>query len=134
MHDRRSWRTRVRHDHSAMTGDSGAVTQNPRAASGAAGQKSLHRVGRPAGSSVAAQLASRFSASWGAWLGGVDGHRQDCVGGQFIVEAQDEGADDGVMEALDTCVVEAAVMRSPPGRNASLRVDSSSTSPDGSRS
>ena len=134
MHDRRSWRTRVRHDHSAMTGDSGAVTQNPRAASGAAGQKSLHRVGRPAGSSVAAQLASRFSASWGAWLGGVDGHRQDCVGGQFIVEAQDEGADDGVLEALDTCVVEAAVMRSPPGRNASLRVDSSSTSPDGSRS
>jgi hypothetical protein len=31
---------------------------------------------------------------WGAWLGGVDGHRQDCVGGQFILEAQDEAADD----------------------------------------
>jgi hypothetical protein len=37
-----------------------------------------------------------------------------------------------VMEAPDPGVAEAAVMRSPPGRNASLRVDSSPTSPDGS--
>ena len=36
----------------------------------------------------------------GAWLGGVDGHRQDCVGGQFIVEAQDEGATTGGWKRL----------------------------------
>ena len=53
----------------------------------------------------------------------------------FIVEAHDKGADDGVMEAPDPGVVEADVMRGPAGvRKASLRVDSSPTSPDGSRS
>ena len=33
----------------------------------------------------------------------------------FIVGGQDEGTDDGVMEALDPGVVEAGVMRGPPG-------------------
>jgi hypothetical protein len=33
----------------------------------------------------------------------------------FTIEAQDEVADDGVMEALDPGVAEADVMRGPPG-------------------
>jgi hypothetical protein len=82
-------------------------------------------------SSVAAQLASRFRASW-------DGEPSSAVctailrpapADSFIVEAQDDDADDGAMEALDPGVMEDETMCGSPGGNASLRVDGSPAKP-----
>ena len=70
---------------------------------------------------------------WRAGLGDVDGHRQVSAD-SFIVEAR-TGADDEVMEALDPGVVEADVMRGPPGcRTPRCGSTAPPTSPDRSRS
>ena len=86
MDDRRSWRTRVRHDHRAMTGESGAVTRICERALPLPVKVPLQRrpprpgpVSPPAGEQV------QRVVGWGAGLGGVDGHRHACVGGTVIV-------------------------------------------------
>jgi hypothetical protein len=123
--DRRSWRTLVRHDHSAMTGESGYVTRIcERALPLPVKVRSPRWPPRPAPASWPSWRARSARRAVGSRARRVNGRRQACVGGQFIVEAHDEGADDAVMEAPDSGAVEADVMRGPRVPNASLRVDS----------
>jgi hypothetical protein len=84
MENRRSWRTRVRHDHSVMTGESGAVTGIcERALPLPVKVRPPRWPPRPGPASPTSRRAGSASRGMGAWLGSVDGHRQDCVGGQF---------------------------------------------------
>ena len=108
--DHRSWRTRIRHDHSAITGGSGAVARICERAS-AAGQSPSTALAASAWSSVAARLASRFRASWDGEPGSAvcTAILRPAPTDSFIVEAQDDGADDGAMEALDPGVMEAGL-------------------------
>lgn len=100
-----------------MTGESGAVTRIcERALPLPAKVRPPRWPPRPSPASPPIGRAGSARRGMGAGLGSVDGHRQACVGGQFLRRRSGRGRRRRVMEALDPGVVEADVMRGPPGR------------------
>ena len=91
----------VRHDYSAVTGESGAVIGICERAA-AAVQSPPTTLAASAWSSVAAQLANKFSALWDGKPGSAAcaAFARPASADSFIVVVQDEGAYDGVIEAL----------------------------------
>ena len=106
---------RVQHDHSAMTGESCAVARICERALQPPVKVCPSRWPPWPPASPPNWRAGSARRGCGAWLGGVDGHRQTCVGGQFHRRSSGRGRRQRVMEVLDLGVVEAEVMRGPPG-------------------
>jgi hypothetical protein len=109
-----------------MTGESGAVTRICERLCHSR-SKSVHHVSRLGLVQRRPQPASRFSAAWDGSPGSAveTAIVRTASADSLIVEAQDEGADDGVMEAPDPGCCGSGRYARPAGvRNVSLRVDS----------
>jgi len=132
--DRWSWRIRIRHHHSATTGESGVVTRICERTLPPPVKVCPPRWSPLPPTSPPSLQAGSARRGCGAWLAGVDGHRQTCVGGQFHRRSSGRGRRRRVMEMLDPSVVEAEVMRAPLGRGTPSCVSTSPPiSPDRSR-